>query len=236
MLVAPGDEVPRATQLLRQLALGVLSAPMLDHRRVLGRLGQLVDLGCGDLEDDGPGEEITNLRGIHESMPSRPNSYVDDDAVEDRRRVVRQDVLQRADLFAISADDVDAGVNLKERSTFAVLHARSIRHGRPGGLAPRALSACETAPTNRGHTERTFDAACARVYGTVFAATIAHGRKARGRRAVDLLIAATAIANQLPLYARNPRDLTASTTWSRSSTHALPEPVPCHESTFQPCG
>ena len=52
-----------------------------------------------------------------------------------------------------------------------------------------------------------FDTACARAYGTVFAATAAHGRKPRGRRAVDLLIAATAIANQLPLYTRNPRDL-----------------------------
>lgn len=52
-----------------------------------------------------------------------------------------------------------------------------------------------------------FDTGCARVYGTVFAATAAQGRKARGRRAVDLLIAATAIANQLPLYTRNPRDL-----------------------------
>lgn len=52
-----------------------------------------------------------------------------------------------------------------------------------------------------------FDTSCARVYGTVFAATAAQGGKARGRRAVDLLIAATAIANQLPLYTRNPRDL-----------------------------
>lgn len=52
-----------------------------------------------------------------------------------------------------------------------------------------------------------FDIACARAYGTVFAATAAQGRKPRGRRAVDLLIAATAIANQLPLYTRNPRDL-----------------------------
>lgn len=52
-----------------------------------------------------------------------------------------------------------------------------------------------------------FDTDCARAYGTVFAATAAHGRKPRGRRAVDLLIAATAIANQLPVYTRNPRDL-----------------------------
>jgi predicted nucleic acid-binding protein len=52
-----------------------------------------------------------------------------------------------------------------------------------------------------------FDTACARAYGTVFAATAAHGRKPRGRRAVDLLIAATAIANELALYTRNARDL-----------------------------
>lgn len=51
-----------------------------------------------------------------------------------------------------------------------------------------------------------FDAACARAYGRVFAAVAAAGRKARGR-AVDLMIAATAIANELPLYTCNARDL-----------------------------
>lgn len=51
-----------------------------------------------------------------------------------------------------------------------------------------------------------FDAAAARTYGRVFAAVEAGGRKARGRRAVDLLIAATAAAANLPLYTRNPDD------------------------------
>ncbi len=51
-----------------------------------------------------------------------------------------------------------------------------------------------------------FDAAAARAYGRVYAAIMSAGRKARGRRAVDLLIAATAVGAELPLYTRNPAD------------------------------
>lgn len=51
-----------------------------------------------------------------------------------------------------------------------------------------------------------FDADAARAYGRVYAAMLAAGRKARGRRALDLLIAATAVAAGLPVYTRNPED------------------------------
>ncbi len=51
-----------------------------------------------------------------------------------------------------------------------------------------------------------FDASVARAYGRVYAAVVDTGRKARGRRAVDLLIAASAVATGLPLYTRNPSD------------------------------
>jgi predicted nucleic acid-binding protein len=51
-----------------------------------------------------------------------------------------------------------------------------------------------------------FDADAARAYGRIYASIVAAGRKARGRRAVDLLIAATALAHDLPLYTRNPDD------------------------------
>jgi predicted nucleic acid-binding protein len=50
-----------------------------------------------------------------------------------------------------------------------------------------------------------FDADAARAYGRVTAAVIAAGRKPR-RRAADLMIAATAIVAELPLYTTNPDD------------------------------
>jgi predicted nucleic acid-binding protein len=60
-------------------------------------------------------------------------------------------------------------------------------------------------------TEATFeplplDGAVARAYGRIYAAVAATGRKARGPRAFDLLIAATALAAELPMYTRNPGD------------------------------
>jgi predicted nucleic acid-binding protein len=51
-----------------------------------------------------------------------------------------------------------------------------------------------------------FDDRSARAYGRIYAAVAAAGRKPRGRRTLDLLIAATALANGLPLYTRNPGD------------------------------
>jgi predicted nucleic acid-binding protein len=51
-----------------------------------------------------------------------------------------------------------------------------------------------------------FDSDSARAYGRVFASVVSSGRKARGARAVDLLIAATALSTGLPLYTRNGED------------------------------
>lgn len=61
-------------------------------------------------------------------------------------------------------------------------------------------------------TEALFDAlplddSCARAYGRVYSAVASAGRKARGPRVLDLLIAATAITHELPLYTLNPDDL-----------------------------
>jgi predicted nucleic acid-binding protein len=60
------------------------------------------------------------------------------------------------------------------------------------------------------HVEATFDPlpydqAAARLYGQIAAAVRAAGRESR-KRASDLMIAATAASNQLPLYTANPDD------------------------------
>lgn len=52
-----------------------------------------------------------------------------------------------------------------------------------------------------------FDLACAHAYGVVCEAVEGAGRKPRDSRAVDLMIAATALAHGLPLYTLNPKDL-----------------------------
>jgi predicted nucleic acid-binding protein len=51
-----------------------------------------------------------------------------------------------------------------------------------------------------------FDVAAARAYGRIYAAAMAANQKPRGARAVDLLIAATALSRALPLFTRNAAD------------------------------
>jgi predicted nucleic acid-binding protein len=96
----------------------------------------------------------------------------------------------------------------------------------PSGLASSAVTLAELAagphatadPVERARrqdrlqrAEATFDplpvdGRVARAYGRVYAAVRAAGRQPRGRRSFDLVIAATALANDLPLFTRNPAD------------------------------
>lgn len=64
------------------------------------------------------------------------------------------------------------------------------------------------------HVESTFeplpyDQHAARLYGQICAAVRAAGRQPR-KRAADLMIAATAASNELPLYTANPEDFRGS--------------------------
>jgi predicted nucleic acid-binding protein len=92
---------------------------------------------------------------------------------------------EEASVSAITLAELAAGVHATKD-----LRERSVRQE----LLQRVEATLEAIP---------FDAAAARAYGRVFAAVVAGGRKARGKRAIDLLIAATAAAAGLPLYTRN---------------------------------
>ncbi len=52
-----------------------------------------------------------------------------------------------------------------------------------------------------------FDSTCARGFGRVCTEVVTAGRKPGGTRSVDLMIAATALAHELPLYTLNAADL-----------------------------
>jgi predicted nucleic acid-binding protein len=66
-----------------------------------------------------------------------------------------------------------------------------------------------------------FDVQAARQYGVIAAEVISMGRKPRGRVA-DLMIAAIAAANRLPLFTTNPADFHGL----ESAVTVVPVPVP----------
>jgi predicted nucleic acid-binding protein len=107
----------------------------------------------------------------------------------------------------IDLDQIDAGQLPREMAisalTMAELAAGPHATGDPAERAARQ--------DRLQRAEATFDplpfnSDSARAYGRIYAAVIATGRKARGPRAVDLLIAATALAANVPLYTRNVDD------------------------------
>lgn len=110
----------------------------------------------------------------------------------------------------IDLDELDAKQLPLEMSVSAITMAEL-------AAGPHAAADLEERARRQDRLQRTeatfepfpFDTEAARAYGLVYAAVIANGRKARGARAVDLLIAATAKSAGLPLYTRNPDDFKA---------------------------
>ena len=132
---------------------------------------------------------------------------MDDGAVDEQSRPARGllDTSVVIDLEQISAHQLPAQVAISA-ITLAELAA-----------GPHAAGDAEERARRQDRLQRTeaafdplpFCAESARAYGRVFAAVSSAGRKPRGARAVDLLLAATAVANQLPIYTRNPADFAA---------------------------
>jgi predicted nucleic acid-binding protein len=120
--------------------------------------------------------------------PRHARGLIDTSVIIDVEQIEREDLPLEVAVSAITMAELAAGP-----------HATADRaeRARRQDRLQRAEATFEPLPV---------DAEVARAYGRVYAAMAASGRKARGRRAVDLLIAATAVAAGLPLYTRNPDD------------------------------
>ena len=105
--------------------------------------------------------------------------------------------LETIGLEALPAEVAVSAVTMAELAAGPHATANPAERARRQDRLQRAEATFEALPV---------DSAVARAYGRVYAAVVAAGRKARGRRAVDLLIAATAVAAGLPLYTQNPDD------------------------------
>lgn len=118
----------------------------------------------------------------------RPLGIIDTSVVIDLERVDPADLPLEVAVSAVTVAELAAGP-----------HATSdpAERARRQDRLQRVEAAFEPLPV---------DPSVARAYGRVYAAVAAAGRKARGRRALDLLIAASALAAGLPLYTRDPDD------------------------------
>jgi predicted nucleic acid-binding protein len=123
---------------------------------------------------------------VGEEVGSR--GLVDTSVVIDLDRIAADDLPEEIAITAVTLAELAAGPHATEDS---------IERARRQDRLQRAEATFDPIP---------FDAEAARAYGRVYARVAAAGPKARGRRAVDLLIAATALATELPLYTRNPSD------------------------------
>lgn len=105
--------------------------------------------------------------------------------------------LGRVDHGSLPAEIAISAVTLAELAAAPHATADPDERARRQDRLQRTEAAFEALPV---------DAAAARAYGRIYAAVATAGRKARGRRAFDLLIAATALSRELPLYTCNPAD------------------------------
>ena len=99
-------------------------------------------------------------------------------------------------ITAITLAELSAGPHEVRRNEEQSDYDEHAERGRRLDILQRAENEFDPIP---------FDTEAARIYGRVCAAVIGAGRKPR-RRVADLMIAAIAIAEELPLFTTNPDD------------------------------
>ena len=113
-----------------------------------------------------------------------------------RRWINQEELPDEMAISAITLAELSAGPHEVRRNDEQNMYDEHVERARRLETLQRAESEFDPIP---------FDTEAARVYGRVCAAVVAAGRKPR-RRIADLMIAATAIAEDLPLYTTNPDD------------------------------
>lgn len=126
---------------------------------------------------------------IRPLVPSHPRGIVDTSVIIDLDRIHTDHLPTELAVSALTLAELAAGP-----------HATS-------DPAERARRQHRLQQAEGGFDAIAFDTQAARAYGLVCAQLASAGRKARGRRAIDLMIAATAMAHGLPLFTRNPADV-----------------------------
>jgi predicted nucleic acid-binding protein len=113
-----------------------------------------------------------------------------------RRWIEPDELPDEMAISAVTLAELSAGPHQVRRNDEQNLYDEHEERARRTETLQRAESEFDPVP---------FDAEAARTYGRVAAAVIAAGRKPR-RRTADLMIAASAIAEGLPLFTTNPDD------------------------------
>ncbi len=113
-----------------------------------------------------------------------------------RRHIDPAQLPERMAISAITLAELSAGPNEVRSSDEQNEYDEHEERARRLEILQRVASEFDPIP---------FDVEAARIYGRVAAAVVAVGRKPR-RGLADLMIAATAIAEGLPLYTTNPDD------------------------------
>lgn len=106
--------------------------------------------------------------------------------------------LDRVDHDDLPAEVAISAITLAELAAGPHATGNAEEHARRQDRLQRAEATFEAIP---------FGSDAARAFGRIYSSVVAGGRKARGCRSLDLLIAATALATDVPLFTRNENDL-----------------------------
>lgn len=121
--------------------------------------------------------------------PRHPRGLVDTSVLIDLERIAPEELPENVLVSAISMAELAAGPHATDDPAERARRQEALQ---------RAEATWDPIPV---------DAAVARAYGRVYSEVAKRGRKPRGQKALDLLIAATALSAELPLYTRNAEDV-----------------------------